>query len=98
MDFTEFKRQLGKAGLTAVEFSELIKLHPKSLSNYGNAFVVPSHLAVIVTLMAELADNHIEFRGLISRLQIERKKPRGAGMGKFGGNPAQGRGGDCDAF
>lgn len=87
MDFAEFKRQLAKAGLTATEFSGLVKLHPKSLSNYPKQNIVPSHLAIIVTLMAELADNHIEFKGVIARLQIEPKKPRGLGKGRFGGNP-----------
>ncbi|MEN6586130.1 MAG: hypothetical protein ABFE02_08840 [Sulfuricella sp.] len=48
---------------------------------------VPSHLAVIATLMGEMADRKIDFREALSRIDIVPKKPRGAGMrGKFGGD------------
>ncbi|WP_459949430.1 hypothetical protein [Denitratisoma sp. agr-D3] len=87
MRYEEFKRQLGKAGVTAREFGELVKLHPKSITNYSQRGEVPSHLAVIVTLMGEMAEHGVDFRSALSRIQIAPNKPRGAvAKGRFGGN------------
>lgn len=86
MRYEEFKRQLGKAGLTIAEFAELVKLNRKSISNYSKHGDIPSHLAVIITLLAEMAERKIDFRPILLKLQIEVNKPRGAGKGRFGGN------------
>jgi len=87
MTYEEFKRQLGKAGLTVRELAELIKLHPSSITNYGRQGVVPSHLAVIVTLMGEMAEHGIDFRSVVSGISIEPNKIRGAAKkGCFGRN------------
>ena len=87
MTYDEFQRQIGKAGLTIRQFAELVKMNRISLSNYGKKGEVPSHLAVIATLMGEMADRKIDFREALSRIDIVPKKPRGAGMrGKFGGD------------
>lgn len=48
MTYDEFKRQLGKAGLTAREFAYLIRLNPNSITNYARKGNVSSHLAIIV--------------------------------------------------
>lgn len=86
MTYEEFKRQLGKAGITAREFGELLKLHPKSITNYSQQSEVPTHLAVIVTLMGEMAEHGFDYRAALSRIQIEPNKPRGgAAKGRFGG-------------
>jgi hypothetical protein len=77
MNYKEFRRQLGKAGLTNREFGELLKLTPNSISNYSKLGEVPSHLAVIVTLMGEMAENNVDFRAVLSRVQIAPKKTRG---------------------
>lgn len=87
MTYDEFQRQIGKAGLTIRQFAELVKMNRISLSNYGKKGEVPSHLAVIAALMGEMADRKIDFREVLSRIDIVPKKPRGAGMqGKFGGD------------
>lgn len=87
MTYDEFQRQIGKAGLNIRQFAELVKMNRISLSNYGKKGEVPSHLAVIAALMGEMADRKIEFRDVLSRIDIVPKKPRGAGMqGKFGGD------------
>lgn len=86
MEYDEFKRRLGKAGVTVREFAELVKLRPNSITNYARQGEVPSHLAVIVTLMGELAENRMDFREALSRISIEPNKPRGgAARGRFGG-------------
>lgn len=86
MTYEEFRRQLGKAGITAREFGEVLKLHPKSITNYSQQGEVPTHLAVIVSLMGEMAEYGLDFRAVLSRIQIEPNKPRGGAMkGRFGG-------------
>lgn len=86
MTYEEFRRQLGKAGLTAKEFAELVKLNSNSITNYAKSGEVPSHLAVIAALLGEMAEHKIDFRDALSRIEIEPNKPRGAGIGKFGGS------------
>jgi len=86
MTYDEFRRQLGKAGVTAREFAELVALNPNSITNYARQGGVPSHLAVIVALMGEMAEHKIDFRPVLAGIEISQKKQRGAGIGKFGGD------------
>lgn len=81
MIYEEFRRQLGKAGLTAKDFAELVKLNSNSITNYAKSGEVPSHLAVIAALLGEMAERKIDFRDVLSRIEIEPNKPRGAGFG-----------------
>lgn len=93
MDYKEFQRQLGKAGLKTCEFAALLQMSTNSLTNYAKAGEVPSHHAVIAVLMAEMAEHGLEFRDAISKIKIEPKKPRGAAASKrFGGRPQEARG------
>lgn len=88
MTYAEFQRHVGKAGLTIKSFAELIRMNRISLSNYAKQGEVPSHLAVIAALLGEMADRGIDYRAVLSRIDITPKKPRGAGKsGRFGGNP-----------
>ena len=94
MTYDEFQRHIGKAGLKIHQFAYLVKMNPISISNYGKKGEVPSHLAVIAALMGEMADRNIDYRNVLSRIDIVPKKPRGAGIGKFGGNKQD----DLDLF
>jgi len=86
MNYDEFQRQLGKAGLTIREFAALIKMNRNSVTNYAKSGEVPSHLAVIAALLGEMAERKIDFRAALSKIEIEPKKPRGGGnTGRFGG-------------
>ena len=86
MNYEEFQRQLGKAGLSAREFADLIRMNRNSVTNCAQKGGVPSHLAVIAALMGEMAEHHIDFKGVIGRIEIEPKKPRGGvAKGQFGG-------------
>lgn len=87
MNYNEFKRHIGKAGLTIRAFAELLKLNPSSVSNYSKCGEVPSHLAVIAVLLAELAERKVNLREVLERAEIATKKGRGAAKGKFGGDP-----------
>ncbi len=87
MTYDEFRRQLGKAGLTVKSFADLIKLNPNSITNYATHGEVPPHLAIIATLMADMADHGLDFRAALARIQFAAAKPRGSlAQGKFGGN------------
>lgn len=87
MDYEEFLRNVGKAGLTLREFAALIRMNPVSLSNLSKKGLVPSHLAVMACLMGEMADHKIDFRAALGRIEIDSKRPRGAALkGKFGGS------------
>lgn len=78
MTYNEFQRQLGKAGLSVKEFSELIGMNRNSVSNYARQASVPSHLAIIVSLMGEMAEQGLDFRSVVGRLEVSPKKARGA--------------------
>ena len=67
MTYTEFKRQLGKAGLTVRAFAALMGQTPNSITNYASKGEVPTHLAIIATLMAEMVDAGIDFRLALRR-------------------------------
>jgi hypothetical protein len=87
MTYDEFQRQLGKAGLTVREFANLVRMNRNSVTNCARRGEVPSHLAVIASLMGERAEHRIDFRGLLARVDIVHKRPRGAAAkGKFGGS------------
>jgi hypothetical protein len=86
MTYDEFQRHIGKAGLKLNKFADLVKMNRVSLSNYAKQGHVPSHLAVIAALMGEMAERKIDYRDVLSRIDIVPKKPRGAGIGKFGGD------------
>lgn len=86
MNYDEFQQHIANAGTTLTEFADLVSMNTTSLYNYGKKGEVPSHLAVIALLLAEMEKRGIDYRELLSRIEIAPKKPRGAGIGKFGGN------------
>ena len=85
MQYDEFKRQLGKAGITVKYFAELIKQNPNSITNYAAQGEVPPHLAIIAALMGDMAEAGLDFRKTLVRIQFETSKARGAVKGLFGG-------------
>lgn len=87
MTYSEFRHHLAKAGITAREFAELVGLSPNSITNQAKNGVVASLHAVIVTLMAEMTANNINFRAVLMSVKRAPNKPRGsAARGKFGGS------------
>lgn len=87
MTYDEFRRQLGKAGLTVKGFAELIKQTPNSITNYATQGEVPPHLAIIAALMGDMAEGGMDFRLTLGRIEFEASKPRGgATKGRFGGS------------
>jgi hypothetical protein len=86
MTYDEFKRQLGKSGLSIKAFAELIKQNPVSITNHAAKGEVPPHLAIIATLMGEMVEHGLDVRATLSRVQFDAAKPRGSSVkGTFGG-------------
>ena len=87
MTYDEFRRQLGKAGLTVKEFAVLIKQTPNSITNYAAQGGVPPHLAIIAALMGDMAESRSDFRATLARIQFDASRARGgATKGRFGGS------------
>ncbi|MFA6192992.1 MAG: hypothetical protein WC665_11665 [Sulfurimonas sp.] len=77
MTYNKFKDNIKKAGLSLDEFSSLIKTSHRSISNYSATGKIPKHLAIISTLMHEMAKNDIDFTCLLESLEIDNFQKRG---------------------
>lgn len=88
MTYDDFIAELNKAGLTVRRFADLMGMQPNSVSNNKKKGEIPIHLAIIASLLAEMARGDIDYRPIFERLGPGRKKPRGAAKpGKFAGDP-----------
>lgn len=84
--YTTYLGHLGKSGITAKEFSILLNRHPNSITNNSKNDYIPNELGAISALIGVMAENDIEFRNIINRLDLRKRKIRGAAKaGKFGG-------------
>jgi transcriptional regulator with XRE-family HTH domain len=87
MPYAEFLNELLRAGLSVRAFAELIGMNPNSISNYARDGALPTHLALIAVLMAELSEKGIDYRRVVAKVEPAPKKPRGgARRGHFGGD------------
>lgn len=86
MNYAEFKRQLGKASLSTKSFAELVGMKQSSITNYKKKGEVPNHLAIIVFLMGEMAENKIDFKSKLKKLDMKKpiKRPNAFGRNKDG--------------
>ncbi len=88
MLYSSFLAELANAGLNIRGFADLVGMNPNSISNYANKGEIPTHLALIAVLVAELDAQGIDYRRVMSKVELAPKKPRGgARRGHFGGNP-----------
>jgi transcriptional regulator with XRE-family HTH domain len=88
MPYTDFILELGKAGLTVRAFAELVGMNPNSISNYARSGELPTHLALIAVLVAELSSQRMDYRRVMAKVELAPKKPRGGSRrGHFGGDP-----------
>ena len=87
MSYTDFILELERAGLSVRAFAELVGMNPNSISNYARRGELPTHLALIAVLVAELGSHGLDFRRAIGKVEVAPKKPRGgARRGRFGGD------------
>ena len=71
--YEEFHRLIGKAGLSIKEFAELLGMRPNSITNYNKVGFVPSHLAVIVSLISTMKDEGFDFYPILEKVQAYEK-------------------------
>jgi len=81
MTYEEFRRQLGKAGITVKEFAHLVKAHPVSIASFKKQPHVPKNMALIAALMGDMAENGIDFHETISKIDIEPHAPNPKAFG-----------------
>lgn len=71
MQYEEFRRQIGKAGLTNKAFAGLLDLNPASISNIkSKGGEVPYQLALIASFMADYKDRGIDFMAVIDKCRV----------------------------
>jgi hypothetical protein len=70
MNYQEFRRHLGKAGLTVNEYAALAEVRPSSISNYAKKTDVPRVHAVIAVMLGEAADRGVNFREVLARFGL----------------------------
>ena len=70
MDYLEFRRHLGKAGLTINEFAALLQIQPSAVSNYSKKSSVPRAYAVLAVVLGDVTDRGIDFREALSRFEL----------------------------
>jgi transcriptional regulator with XRE-family HTH domain len=87
MSYTDFLLELERARLSIRAFAELMGMNPNSISNYARNGELPTHLALIAVLVAELDSHGLDYRQAIAKVEVAPKKPRGgACRGRFGGD------------
>ncbi|MCF9047430.1 helix-turn-helix domain-containing protein [Acinetobacter nectaris] len=69
MPYEEFQRLIGKAGLSIKEFAELLGMRPNSITNYNRVGYVPSHLAVIISLISTMKEDGFDFYPILEKVQ-----------------------------
>jgi len=70
MNYGEFRRHLGKAGLSVNDYAALIDVRPSSISNYRKKVEVPRVHAVIAVMLGEAADRSVNFREVLARFGL----------------------------
>ncbi|MDB6430164.1 XRE family transcriptional regulator [Pseudomonas aeruginosa] len=82
MTYDDFLRELDKAGLSVKRFADLVGMQPNSVSNNKKRGEVPIHLAVIVSLLAEMSARQIDYEPVMARVQPIKKRARGVAIGR----------------
>lgn len=98
MTYNEFKRHLGKAGLTVNEFAALLHVQPSSISNYAKKMVVPQTHAIIAVALGDACDRGVDFRETFARYDIRFKhqgrghRPVVTSLSDYRSRPSRGEG------
>ena len=82
MTFIDFKKLLLDAELTIPKFTELIKVSEKNIQAYKKKKEVPNAIATVAACFAKMNKDGIDFRTLVSELELEKKEKKGAGFSK----------------
>ena len=82
MTFIEFKKLLLDAELTIPKFTALIKVSEKNIQAYKKKKEVPNAIASVAACFAKMHAEGIDFRTLITDLELKKKEKKGAGFSK----------------
>lgn len=81
MLYAEFRRHLGKAGMTINDFAAYLCIRPASVSNYSKSGSVPRAYAIIAILLGEAADRGVDSVQLLGNFGITpRAEPTGSNV------------------
>lgn len=84
MLYAEFRRHLGKAGMTINEFAAYLGIRPASVSNYSKSGSVPRAYAIIAILLGEAADRSVNSAQLLENFGVTpRAVPTGSNVKQF---------------
>lgn len=67
MGYAEFRRHLGKAGMTINNFAAYLGVRPASVSNHAKEAAVPRSYALLAVLLGDMADRGIPPQEVLSR-------------------------------
>lgn len=70
MEYVEFRRHLGKAGLTVNQFAAYLGVRPASISNYSKVGIVPQTYAILVVLLGDAVDRGVSIPQLLGRFGV----------------------------
>ncbi|MDA0713090.1 MAG: XRE family transcriptional regulator [bacterium] len=73
MPYEEFQRLVGKAGLSIKDFATLLGMKPNSITNYKKVGFVPTHLAVIASLISTMKDDGYDFFPIFEKVKAYEK-------------------------
>lgn len=79
MIYSDFRRHLGKAGVTINDFAAYLCVRPSSVSNYAKTGEVPRTYAMLAALMGEAVDRGVSVADVLARYGIV---PQATGKGK----------------
>ncbi|MGM0518566.1 MAG: hypothetical protein ACQERD_02855 [Campylobacterota bacterium] len=82
MTFIEFKKLLLDAELTIPKFTDLIKVSEKNIQAYKKKKEVPNAIGALAASFAKMNQVGIDYRTLISELELKKKEKKGAGFSK----------------
>lgn len=82
MTFIEFKKLLLDAELTIPKFTALIKVSEKNIQAYKKKKEVPNAIAVAAACFAKMNQEGMDYKELISNLELKKKEKKGAGFSK----------------
>lgn len=70
LNYSEFRRHLGKTGITINDFAAYLCVRPSSVSNYAKAGKVPRTYAMLAVLMGEAVDRGVPVADVLARYGI----------------------------
>jgi hypothetical protein len=81
MLYPEFRRHLGKAGMTINEFAAYLCVQPASVSNYSKSGSVPRTYAIIAIFLGDAADRGVNIVQLLESFGVTpRAVPAGSNV------------------